>query len=331
MQNNFNFKVFFLNLLFLFLLLIAAIICCLKTGSADISFFDLYSTLFGQVDDIKRSIILNLRLPRIFIAIAVGGGLSIVGAIFQGIFMNPLAEPYVLGISSGAALGTVVGIVLGFNLFFINLFAFTGALVVTLFTFVLAHKLLTLQNESMLLIGIMISSFLSAMILIIISMAHETAKNAYFWLIGNLALADMQYADYVLIFTIIISIFLSFYGYKLNLLALGEDNAKYLGINYLQVKYILIILSSIMVAVLVSLSGIIGFVGLVVPHFTRLIYGVDNRKVLPYSFLIGAIYLTVADTIGRTVMAPAEIPVGAITAFLGSPIFIYFLRKSRIS
>lgn len=330
MENNFNLRKFFYNLILLSSLLLLTVLVCLSIGSANINLLEVIKVIFGNGDNINSTIILDLRLPRIIIAIAVGGGLAIVGAIFQAIFINPLAEPYILGVSSGAALGTVIGIVLGLSIFFVNILAFILALVVTGFTFILSKKILVSQNETMLLVGVMLSSFFSALILIMISMAHETARNAYFWLIGNLTLANMNYALPVFIFTIVIGIFLSTFGFKLNVISLGEDYARYSGINITAIKYILLFLSSLLVALLVSISGIIGFVGLVVPHFTRLLFGTDNRKVLPFSFLIGAIYLTLADTLGRTILAPAEIPVGAITALLGSPIFIYFLRRKRI-
>ncbi|HOL80294.1 MAG TPA: iron ABC transporter permease [Ignavibacteriales bacterium] len=311
--------------------MIVSVVLCLGIGSSHIPMMDVLNVLIGKGTEINSTIIYDLRLPRIIIAIAVGGGLAIVGAIFQAIFINPLAEPYILGVSSGAALGTVIGILLGLSMFFINILAFVIALVITGFTFVISKKILTSQNETMLLTGVMLSSFFSAIILILISMAHETARNAYFWLIGNLTLANMNYAFPILFFTVLISFVLSLFGFKLNIMSMGEDYARYTGVNITVVKYFLLILSTVVVAVLVSISGIIGFVGLVVPHFTRLLFGIDNRKVLPYSFIIGAIYLTIADTIGRTILAPAEIPVGAITALLGSPIFIYFLRRKKIN
>ena len=312
----------------LFVVLAVSFVICLSLGSADLSFSDVIYIIFHPNSDVTNyQIIYEIRLPRLLLAIAVGGGLSIAGAVFQALLMNPLAEPYILGISSGGTFGAILSILLGFSLFFTQLFAFIGALTVVFLVFRLGKKFGELEPNVLLLSGVMIGAFFSALILLMMSLLGDSLRTAVFWLIGNISFAKLQIVLYVLVITIIVSVVLSLNSHKYNILSLGSDTAKHLGINTSFVKNLSYILASIMVGAIVSVSGIIGFVGLLIPHVCRFIFGVDNRIVVPASFLIGAAYLIWADTLARILIAPSELPVGAITAIIGAPVFIYLLRK----
>ncbi|OGU55937.1 MAG: hypothetical protein A2V66_18400 [Ignavibacteria bacterium RBG_13_36_8] len=317
-----------MRLLLLLVITISASIIGLIVGSMEISFGDLLSVLFSSNSNQTISkIIFDIRLPRILLAIAVGGGLSVAGAVFQAILMNPLAEPYILGISSGGTFGAVLAMMLGISFIWISTFAFIGALCVMAVVFILGRRFGELEPNVLLLTGIMVGAFFSAAILLMMTMLGDSIRSAIFWLIGNLALAKAETVYYILPVTIIISIFLSLNGQKYNVLSLGTENALHMGVNTAFIKNVSYILASIMIGAIVSVSGIVGFVGLLIPHVCRLIFGIDNRIVIPASFFVGASYLILADTLARSIIAPAELPVGAVTALVGSPIFIYLLRK----
>ncbi|MCF8243121.1 MAG: iron ABC transporter permease [Melioribacteraceae bacterium] len=318
---------YFLYLSILFIIMILSVLISIFIGSVDISFQQIFTGLFHPSDSVVSQIIWDIRLPRILLAIAVGGGLSVTGAVFQAILLNPLAEPYILGISSGGTFGAILSFLIGLSFFSTQIFAFAGALLVVALVFILGRRFGELDPNVLLLTGVMIGAFFSAAILLMITMLNESLRTAIFWLVGNLSLADRNSVYYILPVSVIISIFLSANGYKYNVLSMGSETAKHLGINVNRFKNVVYILSSLLIGAVVSVSGIVGFVGLLVPHATRLIFGVDNRIVVPASFFIGAAYLTFADTAARTVIAPAEIPVGAVTAIIGAPIFIYLLRK----
>lgn len=305
--------------------LVAAI--CLMFGSVDISLGQLWN-LLGDKDTSSISIIIyEIRLPRILLAIAVGGGLSVSGAVFQAILMNPLAEPYILGISSGGAFGAVLSFLIGLTFWGTTVLAFIGAMGVIVIVFMLGKRFGELEPNVLLLTGVMIGAFLSAIILVMITMLDDSLRTAIYWLMGNLSGARMDTVIYVLPISVIVSVLLALNSQKYNVLSLGSENAKHLGINSTFIKNTTYILASFLVGVLVSVSGVIGFVGLLIPHICRMIFGVDNRLIIPSSFIIGAAYLTIADTIARSIISPAELPVGAITAILGAPIFIYLLKK----
>lgn len=309
-------------------LLLAACIWGLLSGSVNVTFSQLLSLMFsGQADEITRQVILEVRLPRILLAVSVGGGLSIAGAVYQAILMNPLAEPYILGISSGAAFGAVLSMLLGAGFLFMQLFSFTGALAVVLLVFLLGRRFGELEPNTMLLSGVMVGSFFSATILMMVTFLNESLRTAVYWMMGSLSFADTKSVYYIFPLCLLISLILSLNSHKYNVLALGTETARHLGINTELFRNMTYVLSSVLVGALVSVSGIVGFVGLLIPHVCRMLFGLDNRVIVPASFLLGAAYLTAADTLARTLIAPSEIPVGAVTALLGSPIFIYLLRK----
>ncbi len=309
-----------------FILLITSLIC-LSIGSVKINIFDIFSILFYHNENYLSQIILEIRLPRILYAIMVGGGLSIAGAVFQSLLMNPLAEPYILGISSGGTFGAILSFILGLSFIGTQFLAFAGALSVMLIVFILGKRFGELEPNVLLLSGIMVGAFFSAAILLMMTLMNDSLRTAIFWLIGNLSLAEKSNLIFVLPVTILTSVILILLSNKFNVISLGSDYAKQLGINTKLLKNSSYILTSIMVGTLVSVSGIIGFVGLIIPHICRIIFGIDNRIVFVSSFFIGALYLTIADTIARTIIAPAELPVGAITALIGAPVFIYLLKR----
>lgn len=319
---------FLIVIISLVILLAVSITAGISIGSVDISIKQLFALFTnGEVDDSVARIIYDIRLPRVLLAIAVGGGLSIAGAVFQALLMNPLAEPYILGISSGGTFGAILSFLLGLTFFYTQLFAFAGAVIVVFLVFYLGQRFGELEPNVLLLTGVMIGAFFSALILLMLTVMEDSVRTAVFWLIGNLSFSGMENVIIVLPVVMIGSLFLFFFSQKFNVLTLGSSTASQLGINAGFVKNFSYIVSSLIVGAVVSVSGIIGFVGLLVPHIVRLIVGVDNRIVVPASFLLGASYLIIADIIARTIISPAEIPVGAITALLGAPVFIYLLRR----
>jgi iron complex transport system permease protein len=322
-KNLFVLKIGLLLLSTLIIILVSASI-----GSVDIPFSDLLKIIFSDKGGkVYSQIFYDIRLPRILLAVAVGGGLSVAGAVFQAILMNPLAEPYILGISSGGAFGAVLSFLIGVSFLGTQFFAFAGSLSVVVLVFLLGRRFGELEPNVLLLTGVMVGAFFSAAILLMMTMLNDSLRTAVFWLIGNLSLADKGTVVYVLPVSIVISFLLSLNAQKYNVLSLGEENAKHLGINTSFIKNTTYILASILVGSLVSVSGIIGFVGLLVPHACRMLFGIDNRIVIPASFFVGASYLALADSISRTLISPAELPVGAVTALIGAPIFVYLLRK----
>jgi iron complex transport system permease protein len=300
----------------------------LSSGPVKIGIGDLLATFFSNnADQTFTQIIFEIRLPRILYAIAVGGGLSIAGAVFQAILMNPLAEPYILGISSGGTFGAVLSFLIGASFVGTQLFSFTGALLVMLLVFLLGKRFGELEPNVLLLTGVMVGAFFSAAILLMMTLLNDSLRTAIFWLMGNLSIADKANLKFVLPVTFFVSFVLILNSNKYNLLSLGADSAKQLGVNIKLFRNVTYLLTSLMIGTLVSVSGIIGFVGLLIPHLCRMIFGVDNRIVLPASFFLGASYLILCDTLARTVISPSEIPVGAVTAIIGAPVFIYLLRK----
>jgi iron complex transport system permease protein len=323
-----NLSKYLLILASLTVVMFASILIGLLVGPTSVGIREFIEAFFNpQNNSSSYQIIFDIRLPRVLFAVAVGGGLSIAGAAFQAILMNPLAEPYILGISSGGTFGAVLSFLLGLSFIGTQLFAFSGALIVVFLVFLLGRRFGELEPNQLLLSGVMIGAFFSAGILLMMSLLNDSLRTAVFWLIGNLSLAQKENLKFVLPVTLIVSAILIINSNKYNILSLGNDSAKQLGINASLLKNVTYILGSIMIGSIVSVSGIIGFVGLLVPHVCRMIFGLDNRIVLPASFFIGAAYLTLADTIARTAASPMELPVGAITAIIGAPIFIYLLRK----
>ncbi|PID62412.1 MAG: hypothetical protein CR986_01900 [Ignavibacteriae bacterium] len=317
-----------LQIITLISITIAVTIISISIGSVNNSIFDVFNVIFGNSEKTNlEQILFKIRIPRAVYALLIGGGLSISGAVFQAILMNPLAEPYILGISSGGTFGTILSLLLGLSFFATQLLSITGAVLVMLLVFFLSKRYGNLEPGTLLLSGVMAGAFFSAIILVMTFFMDESLKTAIFWMVGSLSFASHKNLFFVTILTLSVFTYLTLHANKYNILALGDTTAKSLGINVNVLKSTTYFLVSLLIGVLVSVSGIIGFVGLLIPHICRMIWGADNRKIIPYSFFIGANFLLISDTIARTIILPAELPVGSITAIIGAPFFIYLLRR----
>ena len=276
--------------------------------------------------------LLAIRLPRTAVALLMGGALGASGAILQGIFRNPLADPYVLGISSGASLAASFGLMFGISLFTLSvpILAFIGAIATGAAVVILGHGWKGLQPERLLLAGVGIGFFLSAVLMLVMTISVDDGlKRAILWMSGDLSMADWGLVP-VGLFFILTGFAIAFLRRKgLNALTLGDDIAHSLGFNPTRERYLLFIAASLMTAASVSLGGVVGFVGLVVPHVVRRHVGSDAAVVLPLSVIAGGTLLCFADAIGRTVAAPLELPAGVIAALIGSPYFIYLLGQRK--
>jgi iron complex transport system permease protein len=281
----------------------------------------------------EELILFSVRLPRIIFAGLVGAALSLGGVIFQAILRNPLADPYILGISGGSALGAIIGIVIGAGSFYLGIpvLAFLGALATVFLVFTVAGSARSpLPDNSLLLSGVVVNAFFSAAILFFLSIVNSMElRSITFWLMGDLSGASTREVAIAAVCLLVGFILLYAQANKLNLIVQGEDTARYLGVHVEKTKRGLLIVTSLIISVAVSLAGIIGFVGIMVPHFMRLVFGSDHRLLLPVSALFGASFLMVADTLARVVIAPAELPVGVITALCGAPYFIFLLKRNQ--
>jgi len=302
----------------------------LATGTVAIPFSDVTRFLIGgSVSEEERTILLSIRLPRVLLAIIAGGGLSIAGAVFQALLRNPLAEPYILGVSSGGTVGAILALGLGFGLSYLSvpLASFTGSAAVMVLVYTIATRYGKVEPTTLLLAGVMVGAFFSAMILLLVALLGQEVRNAFLWLMGNLGTANYPSLAVVGPAVIVASLLLYRYAYTYNLVAVGEESAEQLGVNAERLKRVSYFLASLITGFVVSASGVIGFVGLIIPHTCRLLFGPDHRTLLPASFLTGATFLILVDLLARTVISPAEIPVGAVTALLGAPVFVWLLRK----
>lgn len=333
-------------IIILFIILFATMMITTTLGTIKIPVFDVariigskfkFADKYVDISDIKESnifIVLNIRLPRIILASLVGAVLSLVGTSYQAIFKNPMADPFVMGASSGAAFGATIAIVTGVNkgiLGFgvLSILAFAGALVTTIIVYNLARVGNKLSTTSILLAGIVMSALLSSVIRLMLIFNHDDLARIVAWTMGSFNGANWKPIVLLIIPLILGTFFLVSLAREMNAILLGEENAQNLGVNVELIKKLIILISSFLAACAVSVSGIIGFVGLIVPHLFRLIFGSDHRILLPVSALGGAIFLLICDTLARTILNGIEIPVGIITSVFGGPFFLYLLRRSR--
>ena len=273
----------------------------------------------------------NLRLPRIILCVLIGAVLSVSGATYQAVFRNPLTDPYVLGISSGASLGAAVAILLGLEgtPFGVGLMALGTALL----TVVLIYKIASIGNRmhtaTLLLTGVCFTFLATAVVSFLMVINQDKMDRIIFWTMGSFS--SVSWSDVLILLPVAVAgiAVVLFHSRDLNLLLVGSETAKSLGVEVEQVKKVLLLATTLMVAFAVSACGVIGFVGLVVPHCIRLVAGSDNRVIIPYSIVFGGIFLLLCDTLSRTVLMPSEIPVGSVTALVGAPMFIYLLYKSK--
>lgn len=313
----------------LILLLVLMLIISASLGAVKIPPGEMLDILAGKGKAPYNTILLNIRLPRVVEAAIVGTGLSVSGAFFQGLLHNPMADPYILGVSSGAALGATISMVAGLGITGTHILAFMTALVTVYAVLALSKTGTRISVTTMLLAGIAVSAFLSSIISLMMLFNHEELGKIVFWMMGGLGLVSwkevMVSAPVILVGSSIMYAF----SRDMNAIILGEETAEHLGVDIEKVKKVVLFLGSLITATAVSVSGIIGFVGLIVPHITRLLVGPDNRVLVPFTAVIGAIFLVLADTLSRMVIPPTEIPVGIITAAFGGPFFLYVLNTSK--
>ncbi|WP_416148838.1 FecCD family ABC transporter permease [Salipaludibacillus sp. HK11] len=293
--------------------------------------------LLSDFPEVQDRIIWNIRLPRVLLAFCVGASLALAGAAFQGLLRNPLADPYTIGVSSGAALGAVI--VIFFQVTIVGLGGFTLPIVAIIGGFIslmLVFGLVRIASrsfaiETIILAGIIMSSFIGAIISLVISLGdQDSMTQIIYWLYGSVGMRGWSHVQLIVPFMIIGMFILLVHYRELNALALGEEAAEHIGVNVKRGKYYILVGASLLTGASVAVSGSIGFVGLVIPHLVRLIIGPNHRHVLPLSFLVGGGFLIIADLVSRMIIAPKELPIGVITALIGAPVFALLLIRNRL-
>jgi iron complex transport system permease protein len=312
-------------------LLMLTIVLASSIGSVHV---DLWRALQADLpNNVDRVILFETRLPRVLLGAIVGAALATAGVTLQGLLRNPLAEPHLIGVSGGAALGAVIAVILAGRSAFtetgvLPLAAAAGALlsVAVIYRLALVHG--RLQPYVLLLAGVIYNAFAGALILCVNAIADfYQAQGMLFWLMGNLSVSGYRLVAVIGLYTLAATIWLMFHTRHLNVLSLGEEDALHLGVDVHRVRRAAFVGSSLLVGAVVSVSGMIGFVGLIVPHVMRLLLGADHRLLMPASLLAGAIFLIWADTVARTALGVVELPVGVVTALCGGPFFVYLLKR----
>ncbi|MDD2679459.1 MAG: iron ABC transporter permease [Candidatus Omnitrophica bacterium] len=310
------------KLLALFLLLVVAVAFGLAQGSVRIP--------LGSLLLKDNQVIFNMRLLRILAAILVGSGLAVAGITLQAILRNPLAEPYLLGTSSGAGLAAVIAVILGVSRIYMPLAAFLGAVASIILVYTLASERKKIADRSLILSGVIVSIAFSSIIVFLVSLfGNQAMHEMNWWLWGSLQVYDWQLLLLVAIPVVLGIGAIYIFAQDLNAIQLGEEQAMHLGIDTRKVKNILILITALITASLICICGIIGFVGLIVPHMMRLVVGSNHKALIPVTCLAAAIFMVGCDIISRTLFAPVEIPIGVITAIIGAPIFIILLKRGQ--
>lgn len=324
-------KIFF-AFLFSLALLITTIWLGVSIGSVHIPFTTLWD---ADSNPVAHHILWNIRMPRVILAALVGASLALAGAALQGLLKNPLADPYTLGISSGASVGAVATIFFGLSIpviqqYTLPIFSMVGALITIIIVISFVRMVdRMMKMETFILTGIIFSSFLGSCISLMITLTGEQLREIIGWLLGSVANRGWSYVQMILPFVLIGTFIIILYRRELNALVFGEQKAQHLGVNIKRSKYAVLGAASILSGAAVAVSGTIGFVGLVVPHIIRIVFGSDHRYVLPLAFLNGATLLIICDLVSRTIIAPTELPIGVITSFIGAPIFAYIFFQQR--
>jgi iron complex transport system permease protein len=326
-------------------LLVLAVSISLSVGSAHISekivwkvlldkFFFAHAGLPSVQSDPTSVIIWQIRLPRILLSALVGAALSAAGVAYQGVLRNPLADPFILGVSSGASLGAAMVMILGWQAALLGqwtlpLVAFLSGLLTLGAVYGLAQMKGRVQVESLILAGVVIQALISAVLSFLLTIAKEKLPAVLFWMMGSFSLADWSYIKILIPLSCTGIVIIWVFSGSLNVLSLGEETASYLGVPVTMVRIVLLVTASLLTGAAVSFSGVIGFVGLIIPHMVRLLFGSDHRVLLPLSVGGGALLLVIADTLARTLLDGIELPIGIFTALLGAPFFGYLLRKVK--
>jgi iron complex transport system permease protein len=309
---------------------IVALMVALASGSADISLEQTLDALRGTAPENTRSLIMELRLPRALTAFSVGGLLAVAGVLMQVLLRNPLAEPYILGSSGGAAVAALLAMIFGLGSIIIDLAAFGGAMVATLLVFSIAHGTGSWTPARLLLTGVVLAAGFSAATTVLLALSPEqNLRGMLFWLMGDLSFAFEPWRTVCLLLALVI--FGALAARHLNVLSRGELQAAIVGMPISGFRYLVFGAASLATALSVTTAGVIGFIGLIVPHLIRLVSGSDHRIVLPASALAGGSLLVIADTLARTIMAPRQLPVGALTAAIGVPLFLILMSRNRES
>ncbi|MFC1861710.1 FecCD family ABC transporter permease [Chloroflexota bacterium] len=331
------------SLLGLSIILVVVILLATSIGSVHIPLLTTFRILLAKLPMLNitqtwqsaiSTIVLEIRLPRVILAGLVGAALATAGATYQGLFRNPLADPYLIGVAQGASLGAVIGFLLpttwhnlGFSI--IPLLAFTGALVATAVVYGLARVGKTVPVTTLILAGVALGALLGSIVSYLIISSGEKMHGIIFWLMGSFSLSQWSEIGIVLPYVATGIAVILIFARLLNVMQLDEEQAQQLGVNVERLKIILLTAATLITAASVSFVGTIGFVGIITPHAVRLIWGADHRFLLPLSVLSGAIFMILADLVARTVLAPTEIPIGVITAICGAPFFLYLLRRRK--
>lgn len=323
-------------------LLVCAFCLAITVGTVQVPFKEMlqifWGTFFGTHEGIEpmyTTIVLHIRFPRVILAALVGASLAVAGASFQGLLKNPLADPYTLGVSSGASVGAVMTIFLGLTLPGLGRFTLpTVSILAAILTLLIVLSFAryvdrAMKMETIILTGIIFSSFLGSTLSLMITLSGEDLRQIITWLLGSVSMRGWEYISLIAPFFVIGSMLLMWNARELNAMAFGEERAHHLGVNVKLRKYIVLASGSLLTGAAVAVSGTIGFVGLVVPHMVRAAWGADHRHVLPLSMINGASLLIVCDLIARTILSPTELPIGVITALIGAPVFGYILIRQR--
>lgn len=314
------------------ILLVAAVFLGMATGSSGLSFKDILAALtsMDSLDRTSLDIIWRIRFPRVMLAGMEGAALSLGGLVFQALLRNPLAEPYILGISGGAAVGAISGILLGFGRFpGVSGLALVGSLAAVFVALTAASHQKFKRQESLILSGVMVNALCSSLIMLFVSLASDyRLHNILFWLMGDLSSAELKQLPGMAFVLVPCFFVIGCCAHPMNLLLMGEEMAADMGVNVPLVSWLLLVVTSVMVSISVCYSGPLGFVGLVIPHLLRLGIGPDHRLLVPCCIFGGGSYLICCDTLARVLPAHGELPVGVITAMIGAPLFIFLLRRS---
>ena len=322
---------FLIALLMLLLMLLLSI----AVGSIFIPPAEVWRVLTGTTsNETFRTILLNIRLPRTVLIALVGAALAGSGATYQGLFRNPLADPYLIGVASGAGLGAILAMSIKWpytmvGLFAVPLAAFVASLVTVYLVYTFAHIGRTVPTTNLILSGVAVSSFATSITTFLMLRSTGEVRRAIGWLLGGVSLAGWNVTLALIPYLAIGMTLLVLTGYSLNLLQFGDDQATQMGLNVRRARFMIIVAASLVTAAAVSFAGIIGFVGLIVPHVVRILWGVDYRRLIPLSILGGASVLLFADVLSRILLAPEELPVGIVTALAGAPFFLWVLRRAK--
>lgn len=339
---------FFLTLIILILVLFFSFIYSLSIGVVNISYADIIGMLYYNILEsssqqakellasVNASVIFDLRLPRIIMAVLSGGVLALGGVVMQALIRNPLADPYILGVSSGAAMGATASIILGmfswFGLYGVSLGAFCGALLVTFTVFAITYTTGAAQNNTKLILaGTALNAICGASTSLLVYLAKDVdgIRDATFWIMGSMGKVTWGYLPFVSVVFIVLASFFIYNFRILNASLLGEDMALILGVSLEKSRIFFLTAVAILVSMVVAATGIIGFVGLVIPHIVRIICGNNHLKLLPYSILGGAIYMLWCDVLARSLLLKTELPIGILTAFIGGPFFLYLMCSKK--